>query len=49
MKQLASVRILTLGIGSYCNWFFLKMLSQIGRGYRYWIGLDTNGFAYETA
>ena len=26
-------RILTLGIGSYCNWFFLKMLSKTGRGF----------------
>lgn len=26
-------RILTFGIGSYCNWFFLKMLAQIGRGF----------------
>jgi len=26
-------RFLTLGIGSYCNWFFLKMLSQIGKGF----------------
>jgi len=26
-------RILTFGIGSYCNWYFLKMLSQIGRGF----------------
>lgn len=27
------VRLLTLGIGSFCNWFFLKMLSQIGSGF----------------
>eukprot|EP01084_Bolivina_argentea_P250608 419975_1 len=26
-------RFLTLGIGSYCNWFFLKMLSKLGRGF----------------
>lgn len=26
-------RILTIGIGCYCNWFFLKMLAQIGRGF----------------
>lgn len=28
-----STRILTLGIGTYCNWFFLKMLSTMGRGF----------------
>lgn len=28
-----SIRILTLGIGTLCNWFFLKMLSQIGKGF----------------
>eukprot|EP01084_Bolivina_argentea_P183569 316736_1 len=26
-------RFLTLGIGSYCNWFFLTMLSKLGRGF----------------
>merc|ERR1712154_575416 len=26
-------RFLCLGIGSYCNWFFLKMLSKLGRGF----------------
>jgi hypothetical protein len=26
-------RILTFGIGIYCNWFFLKLLAQIGRGF----------------
>ena len=26
-------RIITLGIGSYCNWYFLKMLSKMGRGF----------------
>jgi len=26
-------RILTFGIGKYSNWFFLKMLSNIGRGF----------------
>eukprot|EP00462_Mataza_sp_D1_P020559 CAMPEP_0175130936 /NCGR_PEP_ID=MMETSP0087-20121206/6267_1 /TAXON_ID=136419 /ORGANISM="Unknown Unknown, Strain D1" /LENGTH=669 /DNA_ID=CAMNT_0016413177 /DNA_START=95 /DNA_END=2105 /DNA_ORIENTATION=- len=29
----AAVRILTFGIGSYCNMFFLKMLAKIGRGF----------------
>lgn len=28
-----NIRICTLGIGSYCNWYFLKMLSQLGRGF----------------
>lgn len=28
-----NTRILTLGVGSYCNWFFLKMLATIGRGF----------------
>lgn len=28
-----NTRLLTLGIGSYCNWFFLKMLAYIGRGF----------------
>jgi len=27
------VRCFTLGIGTYCNKFFLKMLAQIGKGY----------------
>ena len=26
-------RFLTLGIGTFCNWFFLKMLSKLGRGF----------------
>ncbi|KAL0441339.1 UNVERIFIED_CONTAM: Inter-alpha-trypsin inhibitor heavy chain H5 [Sesamum radiatum] len=30
---LTSPRICTLGIGSYCNHYFLQMLAQIGRGY----------------
>jgi hypothetical protein len=33
VKACGDVRVLTLGIGSYCNWFFLKMLAQIGRGF----------------
>lgn len=28
-----NVRLFTFGIGLYCNWYFLKMLSQIGRGF----------------
>jgi len=28
-----NTRILTFGIGRFCNWYFLKMLSQIGRGF----------------
>lgn len=32
-KEVTKTRILTFGIGSYCNWFFLKMLAQIGRGF----------------
>eukprot|EP00485_Elphidium_margaritaceum_P000756 CAMPEP_0202688042 /NCGR_PEP_ID=MMETSP1385-20130828/3579_1 /ASSEMBLY_ACC=CAM_ASM_000861 /TAXON_ID=933848 /ORGANISM="Elphidium margaritaceum" /LENGTH=718 /DNA_ID=CAMNT_0049342919 /DNA_START=32 /DNA_END=2188 /DNA_ORIENTATION=- len=31
-KDLRS-RFITLGIGSYCNWFFLKTLAKIGRGF----------------
>jgi hypothetical protein len=27
------VRILTFGIGSFCNGFFLRMLAQVGRGF----------------
>eukprot|EP00456_Euglypha_rotunda_P021248 TRINITY_DN1829_c0_g1_i2.p1 TRINITY_DN1829_c0_g1~~TRINITY_DN1829_c0_g1_i2.p1 ORF type:complete len:319 (+),score=40.06 TRINITY_DN1829_c0_g1_i2:78-1034(+) len=27
------VRLLTFGIGSYCNWYFLKQLAEIGRGF----------------
>jgi len=26
-------RFLTLGIGSFCNWYFLKTLSKLGRGF----------------
>jgi len=26
-------RFLCLGIGSYCNWFFLRMLAKLGRGF----------------
>eukprot|EP01083_Nonionella_stella_P229530 812332_1 len=26
-------RIITLGIGSYCNWFFLTELARLGRGF----------------
>ena len=29
----APIRLLTFGIGSYCNHYFLKMLSFIGRGF----------------
>ena len=32
-KKCAAVRILTLGIGPYCNSFFLKMLSLLSRGF----------------
>lgn len=32
-KRVKQTRILTFGIGSYCNWYFLKMLAQIGRGF----------------
>lgn len=28
-----NMRFFNLGIGSYCNWYFLKMLALIGRGY----------------
>ncbi|KAL8458724.1 hypothetical protein ACS0TY_036292 [Phlomoides rotata] len=31
--DLATPRICTFGIGSYCNHYFLQMLAQIGRGY----------------
>ncbi len=24
---------LTLGIGEYCNWYFLRMLAKLGRGF----------------
>lgn len=30
--SIGHVRLLTFGIGTYCNWYFLKMLSRIGRG-----------------
>jgi hypothetical protein len=33
VEQCQDVRIFTLGIGSYSNWFFLKMLAQVGRGF----------------
>lgn len=32
-KSIGESRIYTLGIGSYCNWFFLKILAQVGRGF----------------
>lgn len=32
-KRCKRTRILTYGIGFYCNWYFLKMLAQIGRGF----------------
>ena len=28
-----NTRVLTFGIGTYCNWYFLKMLAEIGRGF----------------
>lgn len=28
-----NTRILTFGIGSFCNWYFLKMLATMGRGF----------------
>jgi len=31
--KVKNTRLLTFGIGSYCNWFFLKMLAEIGRGF----------------
>lgn len=31
--EVKNCRVLTFGIGSYCNWFFLKMLAQIGKGF----------------
>ena len=32
-NSVANTRILTFGIGSLANWFFLKQLAQIGRGF----------------
>ena len=31
-KKKLRTRIFTMGIGIYTNWYFLKMLSQMGRG-----------------
>lgn len=31
--RVSNARILTFGIGYYCNWYFLQMLAQIGRGF----------------
>eukprot|EP00494_Astrolonche_serrata_P024853 UN25113 len=32
-KQAEDVRVLTFGIGRYCNWYFLKMLALYTRGW----------------
>eukprot|EP01083_Nonionella_stella_P295751 1005054_1 len=32
LQECGPVRVLTFGIGTYCNWYFLKMLSSITRG-----------------
>merc|ERR1719238_2201100 len=32
-RQLGNVRLLTFGIGKYCNWYFLKMLAMKGKGW----------------
>jgi len=32
-KHSSKARVLSFGIGSYCNWSFLKMLSQLCRGF----------------
>eukprot|EP01083_Nonionella_stella_P300871 1029342_1 len=29
LQECGPVRVLTFGIGTYCNWYFLKMLSSI--------------------
>eukprot|EP01083_Nonionella_stella_P125690 380180_1 len=33
-------RIITLGIGSYCNWFFLTELARLGRGFSDIVGFQ---------
>jgi len=33
MEKAGNVRLLTFGIGKYCNWYFLKMLATSGRGF----------------
>jgi hypothetical protein len=33
MEQARDTRILTVGIGKFCNWYFLKMLALVGRGF----------------
>lgn len=32
-QSAANVRIMTLGLGTYCNWYFLRMLSQMSGGF----------------
>eukprot|EP00478_Filoreta_tenera_P000177 GABV01000177.1.p1 GENE.GABV01000177.1~~GABV01000177.1.p1 ORF type:complete len:479 (-),score=190.75 GABV01000177.1:21-1457(-) len=32
-QQGSPVRVLTFGIGKYCNWYFLKMAAQVSRGF----------------